>query len=87
MHLLLCPGVSQITAMYIEGHLKGGFQTVKAYAGFCAFFKNWLDAKSTKLWPQRQGDLVAQDYRECLEYVNNEVCSPSQSDLGPVGTA
>lgn len=62
--------------MYIEGHLKGGFQTVRAYAGFCGYFKTWLDAKSIKLWAPRQGDLVAQDYRDCLEYVNNEVQFP-----------
>lgn len=64
----------QITAMYIDGHLKGGFQTVKAYADFCGYFKNWLDAKSIKLWVPRQGELVAEDYRACLEYVNGEVC-------------
>lgn len=65
--------VFQITAMYIDGHLKGGFQTVKAYADFCGYFKNWLDAKSIKLWVPRQGDMVAEDYRACLEYVNVEV--------------
>lgn len=59
--------------MYIEGHLKGGFQTVKAYADFCGYFKNWLDAKSIKLWVPRQGEMVAEDYRACLEYVNGEV--------------
>lgn len=63
----------QITAMYIDGHLKGGFQTVKAYADFCGYFKNWLDAKSIKLWVPRQGELVAEDYRACLEYVNGEL--------------
>ena len=61
--------------MYIDGHLKGGFQTVKAYADFCGYFKNWLDAKSIKLWVPRQGDMVAEDYRACLEYVNVEVRS------------
>lgn len=59
--------------MYIDGHLKGGFQTVKAYADFCGYFKNWLDAKSIKLWVPRQGEMVAEDYRACLEYVNGEV--------------
>ena len=59
--------------MYIDGHLKGGFQTVKAYADFCGYFKNWLDAKSNKLLVQRQGEMVAEDYRACLEYVNGEV--------------
>ena len=65
--------VLQITAMYIDGHLKGGFQTVEAYAGFCGYFKNWLDTKSIKLSVPRQGELVAEDYRACLEYVNSEV--------------
>ena len=59
--------------MYIDGHLKGGFQTVEAYAGFCGYFKNWLDTKSIKLSVPRQGELVAEDYRACLEYVNSEV--------------
>ena len=63
----------QITAMYIDGHLKGGFQTVEAYAGFCGYFKNWLDTKSIKLSVPRQGEMVAEDYRACLEYVNSEV--------------
>ena len=63
----------QITAMYIDGHLKGGFQTVEAYAGFCGYFKNWLDTKSIKLNVPRQGEMVAEDYRACLEYVNSEV--------------
>ena len=69
--VFLC--VLQITAMYIDGHLKGGFQTVEAYAGFCGYFKNWLDTKSIKLSVPRQGELVAEDYRACLEYVNSEV--------------
>lgn len=59
--------------MYIDGHLKGGFQTVEAYAGFCGYFKNWLDTKSIKLSVPRQGEMVAEDYRACLEYVNSEV--------------
>lgn len=67
----------QITAMYIDGHLKGGFQTVEAYAGFCGYFKNWLDTKSIKLSVPRQGELVAEDYRACLEYVNSEVSDVS----------
>lgn len=65
----------QITTKYIDGRLKGGFKTVKAYAEFCGYFKNWLDAKSIKLWPPRQGEMVAQDYRHCLKYVNREVCN------------
>ncbi|XP_031562606.1 uncharacterized protein LOC116298338 [Actinia tenebrosa] len=63
----------QITTKYIDGRLKGGFKTVKAYAEFCGYFKNWLDAKSIKLWPPRQGEMVAQDYRHCLKYVNREL--------------
>lgn len=66
----------QITTKYIDGRLKGGFKTVKAYAEFCGYFKNWLDAKSIKLWPSRQGEMVAQDYRHCLKYVNREVMFP-----------
>ena len=59
--------------MYIDGHLKGGFDTVKAYAEFCGYFKTWLDDKSVKLWPPRQGDMLIQDYKDCLLYVNQEV--------------
>ncbi|XP_032233478.1 uncharacterized protein LOC5508792 [Nematostella vectensis] len=68
----------QITTKYIDGRLKGGFRTVKAYAEFCGYFKNWLDAKSVKLWPPRQGEMVAQDYRHCLKYVNRELTPLSE---------
>ena len=63
----------QITAMYIDGQLKGGFQTVKAYAEFCGKFKSWLDEMSLKLWPPRHGEVLAQDYRDALDFVNKEV--------------
>lgn len=63
----------QITAMYIDGQLKGGFQTVKDYAEFCGRFKSWLEESSLKLWPPRHGDVLAQDYRDALDYVNKEV--------------
>ncbi len=59
--------------MYIDGQLKGGFQTVKDYAEFCGRFKSWLEEKSLKLWPPRHGDVLAQDYRDALDYVNKEV--------------
>ncbi len=65
--------ILQITAMYIDGQLKGGFQTVKDYAEFCGRFKSWLEEKSLKLWPPRHGDVLAQDYRDALDYVNKEV--------------
>ena len=61
--------------MYIDGQLKGGFQTVKDYAEFCGRFKGWLEEKSLKLWPPRHGDVLAQDYRDALDYVNKEVTS------------
>lgn len=60
--------------MYIDGNLKGGFQTVKAYAEFCAKFKSWMEEKSLKLWPPRMGEILAQDYRHALDYVNKSVC-------------
>jgi len=63
----------QITAMYIDGNLKGGFQTVKAYAEFCAIFKSWMEEKSLKLWPPRLGEILAQDYRDALDYVNKSL--------------
>jgi len=63
----------KITAMYIDGQLKGGFQTVKDYAEFCGRFKSWLEEKSLKLWPPRHGDVLAQDYRDALDYVNKEL--------------
>ena len=59
--------------MYIDGHLKGGFETVKAYADFCGYFKTWLEDKSVKLWPPRQGEMLIKDYKDCLQYVNKEV--------------
>ena len=59
--------------MYIDGNLKGGFQTVKAYAEFCAQFKAWMEEKSMKIWPPRLGDILAQDYRDALDYVNKSV--------------
>eukprot|EP00794_Sanderia_malayensis_P003139 gene3139-3607_t len=59
--------------MYIDGQLKGGFQTVKDYAEFCGRFKSWLEEKSLKLWPPRHGDVLAQDYRDALDYVNKEL--------------
>ena len=65
----------QITAMYIDGNLKGGFQTVKAYAEFCALFKSWMEERSLKIWPPRHGEVLAQDYRDALDYVNKQVNS------------
>ena len=59
--------------MYIDGNLKGGFQTVKAYAEFCAKFKSWMEEKSLKVWPPRIGGILAQDYRDSLDYVNKSV--------------
>ena len=59
--------------MYIDGNLKGGFQTVKAYAEFCAKFKSWMEEKSMKIWPPRLGEIMAQDYRSALDYVNKSV--------------
>ena len=61
--------------MYIDGNLKGGFQTVKAYAEFCANFKSWMEEKSLKVWPPRIGGILAQDYRDSLDYVNKTVSS------------
>lgn len=63
----------KITAMYIDGNLKGGFQTVKAYAEFCAKFRSWMEEKSMKLWPPRIGEILAQDYRIALDFVNKSV--------------
>jgi len=63
----------QITAMYIDGNLKGGFQTVKAYAEFCALFKSWMEERSLKIWPPRHGEVLAQDYRDALDYVNKQL--------------
>ena len=60
--------------MYIDGNLKGGFQTVTAYAEFCAKFKSWMEEKSLKLWLPRIGEILAQDYRDALDYVNKSVC-------------
>lgn len=68
----------QITAMYIDGNLKGGFQTVKAYAEFCAKFKSWMEDKSMKLWPPRLGEIMAQDYRSALDYVNKSLASEAE---------
>lgn len=59
--------------MYIDGNLKGGFQTVKAYAEFCAKFRSWMEEKSLKLWPPRMGEIMAQDYRHALNSVNKSV--------------
>jgi len=59
--------------MYIDGNLKGGFQTVKAYAEFCANFRSWMEERSMKLWPPRIGEIMAQDYRSALDYVNKSV--------------
>ena len=59
--------------MYIDGNLKGGFQTVKAYAEFCAKFRSWMEEKSIKLWPPRIGEILAQDYRIALDFVNKSV--------------
>ena len=64
--------------MYIDGNLKGGFQTVKAYAEFCAQFKAWMEEKSMKIWPPRLGDILAQDYRDALDYVNKSVSAVIQ---------
>ena len=64
--------------MYIDGNLKGGFQTVKAYAEFCAQFKAWMEEKSIKIWPPRLGDILAQDYRDALDYVNKSVSAVIQ---------
>ncbi|XP_057293400.1 uncharacterized protein LOC130622024 [Hydractinia symbiolongicarpus] len=72
----------QITAMYIDGNLKGGFQTVKAYAEFCALFKSWMEEKSIKLWPPRLGQIMAQDYRDALDYVNKSLaCEAEEREL------
>ncbi|CAB3985212.1 oocyte-specific F-box [Paramuricea clavata] len=68
----------QVTAMYIDGHLKGGFETVKAYADFCGYFKTWLEDKSVKLWPPRQGEMLIKDYKDCLQYVNKEISSVAE---------
>ena len=64
--------------MCIDGNLKGGFQTVKAYAEFCAQFKAWMEEKSMKIWPPRLGDILAQDYRDALDYVNKSVSAVIQ---------
>ncbi|XP_066928351.1 uncharacterized protein [Clytia hemisphaerica] len=68
----------QITAMYIEGNLKGGFQTVKAYAEFCGKFRSWMEEKSMKLWPPRIGEILAQDYRIALDFVNKCLASEAE---------
>lgn len=59
--------------MYIDGRLKGGFETVKAYADFCHYFKTWLENKSLQLWPPRQGQMLIDDYKDCLKFVNKQV--------------
>ena len=64
--------------MYIDGNLKGGFKTVKAYAEFCAQFKAWMEEKSMKIWPPSLGDILAQDYRDALDYVNKSVSAVIQ---------
>lgn len=68
----------QITAMYIDGSLKGGFQTVKAYADFCAKFKSWVEEKSVGVWPPRLGEILAQDYRDALDYVNKTLATVAE---------
>ena len=59
--------------MYIDGNLKGGFETVKAYAEFCAKFRSWMEEKSLKLCPPRMGEIMAQDYRHALNSVHKSV--------------